>query len=490
MDCFPLSLRKFWGSAGWYLDRIEIIDPETGLRYHFICQRWLAVDEDDKKISREIYASEHKNTTYRIKTITADVFGSGTDSKVYIIIFGENNDTGKIPLVKSTTHKNPFERGNADLFEIENIDVGQLKKIKIGHDDSDLLSDWLLERVEINIPKLGRTWIFPCDKWISKTKKNAQPEVELYPIDMSTGIKPSNILYEIKVYTSKISGAGTDANVYIQIYGLKKSTDQIMLCNKTERQGKFQMGSIDTFLHELEDVGDNIEKIRIGHDNRGFDVTWHLDRVEIRRLIKNQKTKTYIFRCNRWFAKDKDDGFIVRDLIPGNFIEEKPTKQYIVDVYTGDKLGSGTDANVFLTMYGYKDDTNEQELKYSQTNTDKFERKQIDRFLIESQDLGYIYKIKIRQDKRGLLDSWFLDKVEIKDGQQTFVFNCDQWLAKDKGYSTLERILYEKNCRSSISDIWPVSHSTDTHTPYNIQIQIDEAPDAGTSPNVSIHLFV
>ncbi|CAF3942477.1 unnamed protein product, partial [Rotaria sp. Silwood1] len=54
---------------------------------------WLAVDEDDKKISREIYASEHKNTTYRIKTITADVFGSGTDSKVYIIIFGENNDT-------------------------------------------------------------------------------------------------------------------------------------------------------------------------------------------------------------------------------------------------------------------------------------------------------------------------------------------------------------------------------------------------------------
>ncbi|CAF3698383.1 unnamed protein product [Rotaria sp. Silwood1] len=486
-------------NSAWYLDRIEIIDPETGLRYHFICQKWLAIDEDDKMISREIYASENttqylspiqQTTTYRINVITADKFDSGTDAHVYIIIFGEYNDT-----VKSITNKDPFEKGHKDLFEIETIDIGQPKKIKIGHDNSGFASDWLLERVEINIPKLGHTWIFPCDKWISKTKKDAQLEIELYPIEMSTGIKTSYIPYEIKVYTSKISGAGTDANVYIQIYGLKKSTDQIMLCNITERQGKFQMGSIDTFLHELEDVGDYIEKIRIGHDNRGLGASWHLDRVEIRRLIKNQKTKTYIFRCNRWFAKDKDDGFIVRDLIPENLIDEKCTKKYLLDipyeikVYTSKISGSGTDTNVFLTMYGDKDDTNEQELKYSQTNKNKFERKQIDRFIIESHDLGNIYKIKVRQDKSGVLDSWFLEKIEIKNEQQTFVFNCDQWLIKDKGYSTLERILYEKNYQSSISGTGLVPHSTERHIPYNIKIKTGEAPDAGTSANVSIRLI-
>lgn len=40
---------------------------------------------------------------------------------------------------------------------------------------------------------------------------------------------------------------------------------------------------------QLEDVGDVMEKIRIGHDNRGVNPGWHLDRVEIRRLLGKGK---------------------------------------------------------------------------------------------------------------------------------------------------------------------------------------------------------
>ncbi len=83
-------------------------------------------------------------------------------------------------------------------------------------------------------------------------------------------MKNLDVPYEIKVYTSKKSGAGTDANVFIEIYGQDKSTGQVMLCGKTDRKGKFQTGSIDTFVLELEDVGEEIEKIRIGHDNKGY----------------------------------------------------------------------------------------------------------------------------------------------------------------------------------------------------------------------------
>lgn len=38
-------------------------------------------------------------------------------------------------------------------------------------------------------------------------------------------------------------------------------------------------------------MGDVIEKIRIGHDNRGVNPGWHLDRVEIRRLLRKGKVK-------------------------------------------------------------------------------------------------------------------------------------------------------------------------------------------------------
>lgn len=38
-------------------------------------------------------------------------------------------------------------------------------------------------------------------------------------------------------------------------------------------------------------MGDVIEKIRIGHDNRGVNPGWHLDRVEIRRLLRKGKVE-------------------------------------------------------------------------------------------------------------------------------------------------------------------------------------------------------
>lgn len=43
---------------------------------------------------------------------------------------------------------------------------------------------------------------------------------------------------------------------------------------------------------QLEDVGDSIEKIRIGHDGSGFASGWHLNKVEIRKLLDTGKVST------------------------------------------------------------------------------------------------------------------------------------------------------------------------------------------------------
>jgi len=42
---------------------------------------------------------------------------------------------------------------------------------------------------------------------------------------------------------------------------------------------------------ELDDIGDTIEKIRIGHDGKGWGVGWHLDKVQIRRLLEKSKVR-------------------------------------------------------------------------------------------------------------------------------------------------------------------------------------------------------
>lgn len=88
----------------------------------------------------------------------------------------------------------------------------------------------------------------------------------------------------------------------------------------------------------------------------------------------------YFFKPNTWFARDEGDKEIVRELIaldrnghPLLNIEEIP---YIVKVYTGDVKYAGTDANVFLTIYGKDGDSGERQLKDSE-HRNKFERKQV-----------------------------------------------------------------------------------------------------------------
>ena len=62
-----------------------------------------------------------------------------------------------------------------------------------------------------------------------------------------------------------------------------------------------------------------------------------------------------------------------------------------MSVYTGDKRGAGTDADVFVNIFGERGDTGERPLRQSKTNRNKFERNQvkfISDFQTDLQDLA------------------------------------------------------------------------------------------------------
>ena len=65
--------------------------------------------------------------TYHVSIRTGDVFGAGTDAKVYVNLIGENADTGKRELHQAENHRNKFERGRTDLFYIEAADLGKVR---------------------------------------------------------------------------------------------------------------------------------------------------------------------------------------------------------------------------------------------------------------------------------------------------------------------------------------------------------------------------
>ncbi|XP_013416715.1 lipoxygenase homology domain-containing protein 1 isoform X2 [Lingula anatina] len=555
------------GGAAWFLDSVEVEDVKSKRSYYFPCQRWLATDEDDGQIARDLVPVDKKlmglnrkgsfavrqeialetkaaMTTYHVIVVTGNVWGAGTDANVYVVLYGEKDDTGQMFLKVSKTNKDKFERGKTDEFVIEAVDIGELKKIKIGHDNAGGGGAWFLERVEIDAPSLGRKWYFQCGRCLALDEDDGQIERELYPQELATEAYEACVPYEITTYTSDMRGGSTDADVYVVLYGKDSCTQQKSLCSsKRERKQSFNKGAVDKFVLELEDVGDTIEKIRIGHDNSGFGSGWHLSKVEVRRLKDTGKgSVTYVFPCNRWLARDEDDGAIARELVAEKIIEENvkkdgtvkkkeldtgeklKNKKYIVNVYTGDVRGAGTDANVFITIFGDKGDSGERKLLHSETNRDKFERKQVDKFILEIVDLGKVFKMKIRHDNANLMADWYLDKVEVidQDENETYTFHCERWLAKGKDDGKLERSLYVKGYDGDMSSMATMSRfgsigsldsvkSTDPFSksprlsrrqsailenvpegptiPYTIKVTTGDGDDNGTSSNVFIKIM-
>ncbi|XP_060561813.1 lipoxygenase homology domain-containing protein 1-like [Ruditapes philippinarum] len=117
--------------------------------------------------------------------------------------------------------------------------------------------------------------------------------------DVITCVK--GITYFISAKTGTRPGAGTDANVYITLFGSGGSTKRI------DFEGKFESGDVDEIRTYTKDIRP-IHKVQIRHDGgRWLDVTssWDLEYISI--YVENME-EFYVFRNNRkqWVEKDND----------------------------------------------------------------------------------------------------------------------------------------------------------------------------------------
>uniref|UniRef100_A0A8D0N4R0 PLAT domain-containing protein n=1 Tax=Sus scrofa TaxID=9823 RepID=A0A8D0N4R0_PIG len=505
---------------GWFLDRIDITDMNNEITYYFPCQRWLAVEEDDGQLSRELLPVDEsyvlspsedeegggggdnnplnnlaleqkdKSTTFSVTIKTGDKKNAGTDANVFITLFGTQDDTGMTLLKSSKTNSDKFERDSIEIFTVETLDLGDLWKVRIGHDNTGKGPGWFVDWVEVDAPSLGKCMTFPCGRWLAKNEDDGAIVRDLFHAELQTRLYTPFVPYEITLYTSDVFAAGTDSNIFIVIYGCDAvCTQQKYLCtNKREQKLFFERKSASRFIVELEDVGEIIEKIRIGHDNTGMNPGWHCSHVDIRRLLPDKDgTETLTFPCDRWLATSEDDKKTIRELVPYDIFTEKYMKDgslrqvykeveepldivlYSVQIFTGNVPGAGTDAKVYITIYGDLGDTGERYLGKSENRTNKFERGTADTFIIEAADLGVIYKIKLRHDNTKWCADWYVEKVEIWNdtNEDEFLFLCGRWLSLKKEDGRLERLFYEKeysgdrssNC-SSPADFWEIALSS------------------------------
>jgi len=88
------------------------------------------------------------DNSWIIEVYTSEVFGAGTDAKVYIQVTGTKGNTDKIWLEdEGKNNKKLFEKGSCDKFTRILPDIGVPKILKIGHDNSGFGPGWHLEKV-------------------------------------------------------------------------------------------------------------------------------------------------------------------------------------------------------------------------------------------------------------------------------------------------------------------------------------------------------
>jgi hypothetical protein len=67
-----------------------------------------------------------------------------------------------------------------DRFHLDCEDLGYIFAIKIRHDNSGILPEWFLDRIEITDEADGTVFVFICRKWLSLKKDDGKIERYLF----------------------------------------------------------------------------------------------------------------------------------------------------------------------------------------------------------------------------------------------------------------------------------------------------------------------
>lgn len=125
-------------------------------------------------------------------------------------------------------------------------------------------------------------------------------------------------------------------------------------------------------------------------------------------------------------AGDEDDGQVVRELKPNTAAQHLDKTTYRVKIKTGEVFGAGTDADVYLKIFGKKGDSGKVALRTAKSTGNKFEGGQIDSFDLEFEDLGKVRNDTSRYGNRKFIratlnrsNTYLLDtmaRIRVQDG--------------------------------------------------------------------------
>ncbi|XP_075561182.1 oxygen-regulated protein 1 [Pelecanus crispus] len=420
-------------SQYWYCDKIIVREAENNLEYVFSCERWLPFMSQGIIHSEiELYPQEGD---WKITVVTGDFATAGTTATVSLYAYGENKASG--PIILGSGKHQLFNPNSEDTFKINLRDLGQLYKIRIGHDNTGNDPSWYLEEVRLErvVPLSDEEICLPIECWLAEDKGEGDTWREVAIRNPAKELLPL-LVYEVHVYTGAKLGAETDSNVYINLIGTRGDAGKRKLHRSKNNNVKFQHGQMDIFCIKAVSLGD-LEKVLISHDGAGPGKGWFLDKIVIKHK-EGKEAQEVVFPCNRWLDEYQDDGKTERELTANKDGNSKKTflkaQQWRVQIKTDGDSPEPQECKRTLVIYGSKGKSDELLLSPQTSGYVCFLPRATDEFLVETGDLGDVYKIRVSCDDVPGFDGWHLKSFHLEElrTKQELNFDCKCWLSLNR----------------------------------------------------------
>ncbi|KAJ7410553.1 hypothetical protein BTVI_53174 [Pitangus sulphuratus] len=451
-------------SQYWYCDKVVVREASSNSEYVFSCERWLPfMSQGIIQSEIELYPQEGD---WNITVVTGDFETAGTTATVSLYAYGENKASG--PIILGSGKHQLFNPSSKDTFKINLRDLGQLYKIRIGHDNTGNDPSWYLEEVRLErvVPLSDEEICLPIECWLAEDKDDGDTWREMAIRNPAKELLPL-LEYEVHVYTGAELGAETDSNVYISLIGTRGDAGKRKLHRSKNNDVKFRRGQMDIFCIKAVSLGD-LEKVLISHDGAGPGNGWFLDKIVIKHK-EGEEAQEVVFPCNRyaihgekefvtcqqkiaewicahnspeleerWLDECQDDGKTERELTASEDSSSMKAllkaQRWRVQVKTDGDSPEPQECKRTLVIYGSKGKSDELLLSPQTPGYVCFLPRATDEFTVETGDLGDIYKLRVSCDDVPGFEGWHLKSFHLEElhTKQVLNFDCNCWLREDK----------------------------------------------------------
>ncbi len=213
------------------------------------------------------------DNVYEVSVTTGSSANSGTDANISLYLKdNKGNTTSTVDLSDINQYNNAFEKGDTDTFPIYAPNNFEECTNAFFHSDhSNAAAGWMLSSFTINQVQGGSDgFTFESGQWFEKAGY-----INFGKYSGDTGS------FYLEVKTKNSSGAGTNSDIWLTIYGTNGNTGEIELDTYAGDGDNFEKGDLDCFHVGVDKSIGTIEKITVRKNNGGAGPDWDLEYIEI-----------------------------------------------------------------------------------------------------------------------------------------------------------------------------------------------------------------